>query len=120
MITRRGFMISSGGALAALSLAGVAKAAPAGDGFVSVASPARPLATGLKGATHHVLTGDRLADIRTLETLVAETEGVLRLSLDSADEVLFDVARIRAVRPAVQVSAAAGVTDFRLTSVAGV
>lgn len=121
MITRRGFIISSGGAMAALSLAGGAAAAPSGEILVSVASPARPLAPALQGASHFVLTGDRLGDMRTLENALTGRNGTtLRLSLDAADEVLFDVARTRVSAQAIKISAAAGSSDFRLTSVAGV
>lgn len=117
MITRRGFMISSGGALAALSLAGAAVASTAGESLVSIASPARPMAPALQGAKHLVLSGDRLADVRAIEVALNRNAGsTLRLSLDAADAVLFDVALTRVGVQATQVSAAAGFADYRLTS----
>lgn|GEM_PF-6729567 len=117
MITRRGFMISSGSALAALSLAGAALAAHAGDSLISIASPARPMAPALQGAKHLVLSGDRLADVRALEAALTGNAGAtLRLSLDAADAVLFDVARTRVGVQATQISAAAGHADYRLIS----
>lgn len=117
MITRRGFMLAGGSAVSALSLIGAGPVAAAfAQDLTTIASPARPLALAEQGRRHIVLTGDRLADVRTLETVLTQAATAdLRLSLDTADQVLFDIAQTRTSTRYAPVAAATGLLEFRRT-----
>lgn len=128
MVTRRSFMVTTI-ALSALSLLPVSQARACSEaktcGMVlmeaSISSPDRPLPVALRGETHLALTGNRLSDLQKIEVLLAQNEGI-RVSLDPADWVIFELALSRSGRsyrliPAVA-SSQAGLTDVSLSPLA--
>lgn len=122
MITRRGFIMTSGTAMSALSLAGAGPVAAAFAGEkMTIASPARPMAANEQGLRHIVLTGNRIDDVQTLEMVLAQkSTSEMTLSLDAADQVLFEIALTRTPAVFAPVAAAPGLMKFRRTSFAGV
>lgn len=121
MITRRGFIIASGSALSALTLAGAGPVAAAfAQDLTTVASPARPLAAAEQGRRHIVLTGNRLEDVQILQKVLNDASSEdLRLSLDAADQVLLDIAQTRTTTDYRPVAAATGLIEFRRTALVG-
>ncbi|MFB9224198.1 hypothetical protein [Paracoccus cavernae] len=119
MFTRRGFLLTSSGALSALALAGSASAASS-DSFVVIASPAR--ATGPLSEDQHftkiTLSGDRLRDLSTLEDILRAGHAPrIRFVLDAADEVMLDLAQSRTASAYHITPLSAGMSEFRLNAV---
>lgn len=119
MLTRRGFLLTSSGALSALAFAGPALAAGS-KRFVVVASPAR--AAGLLSEdqqfTQITLSGDRLNDLHMMEKLLGAADTPrIRFVLDGADEVMLDLAHGRSGAAYHITPLSAGVSEFRLNAV---
>ena len=119
MFTRRGFLLTSSGALSALAFAGSVSAA-GNDRFVVVASPARsagPL-SGDPSFTKITLSGDRLRDLSTLEDILRAGHAPrIRFVLDAADEVMLDLAQSRTASAYHITPLSAGMSEFRLNAV---
>lgn len=121
MISRRNFLIASGGTLAALSLprAANAFAAPSHD-ILTITSHSHVLPRDEQGDRHITLSGDRLKDIATLEKAFGQVnEKQITLHIDAADLVLLDIALTRVSTPYVSVAAVNGQHSFRRSSTLG-
>ena len=119
MLTRRGFIITSGSALGALSLASAAGASVLGGAsdVLTIASVNRPLSAAAQGAGHISLTGDLVQDFATIEKAFSSASAPeLRVSLDAADEVLLDIAMTRVSSNYVAAGAENGARVFRRNS----
>lgn len=128
MINRRHFIQAGTAGAAALGMSGGAFALPrmsrvGASDVLSIASLARPLGMADQGDTHLVLNRDILHNLHQMEAVLTSAEaGTLRLSLDAADTLIFEIAMGRKGEAYLAVpSQLAGLTELNLKStVAGV
>lgn len=118
MLTRRGFILTSGSALGALSLASAASAAALGRTEVlTITSINRTVPAAVQGARHITLTGNLVEDFATIEKVLAQAPAEeLHLTLDAADEVLVDIAMTRVSSDYAPLHMADGSRAFRRNS----
>lgn len=122
MFTRRGFILTSGGAVSAITLAGsVSAAVLSPKAAIAIVSPARE-GDAPAGAEVVRLSGDRLSDLGLIrDSMEKGASEHLVFALDAADELLLDVARTHAASVYHLQNSAAGVSSFVLNAaVAGV
>ena len=97
MLTRRTFLAAGAGALA-VTAAGGAMAAPSALASTSLAPSLALVRAGMDTgpavtATHVVLGGDRLANLRRIAQVLSAHDGApVALALDAADHMLFEIA----------------------------
>lgn len=117
MFTRRDFILTSGSAVSAATLAGsVSAAVLAPKAALAIVSSAR-MGDAPAGAEVVRLSGDRLGDLRLIsDSLEKGNSGQLVFALDAADELLLDVARLRAASVYHLQNSAAGVSSFALNA----
>lgn len=102
MLSRRGFILAGGSGLAALSLAKAGQAAigAARTEALAVYSRSRAPLAAARSKGDILLSSDLSATLARFERLLAEpSQRPLTLALDAADQVMFDIAKSRAMAP---------------------
>jgi hypothetical protein len=118
MITRRDFIIAGGSAAIALSFPGLATAARSPkSGLLTISSYYHTMEDALRGDHHIALSGNRMSDLRLLETIFSEAqEPRVTLFVDTADSVMLDIALSRVNSPYVAMKDTDGTQSYRLAS----